>query len=354
MDTGNIEIGLNTPDEAQQNSYPGYELHEGCNGEGVGKIKAMLNKIRGKYHNIPLITVASNIFDAETAAAVKAFQQSFNLIADSIAGKTTWNKIEQVYNRLMKLDKPADKAAAPAEGAGTRAPHYNSVWGAFEFSEDDMPDKDAGKDDADLSESWLQPMFYENDYTGGSAAPAVGSGIGGAVTAGAGSGAGLPAAAGPDSGAGVPAAAGADIGAGKSVTPAAVSVKPPADVYTYVKPQTAPVKIPAQERTAAAAGKGLCKPCQAVRGEYVQAAEAYRQPDKLIEKIPDKLYYYENYHPYPVVMDYTAPVVAQAPAAAQAPAVAQANTAIAPNYRAINIPDSLVYLMLLRMIFMCR
>jgi hypothetical protein len=169
-------------------SYPGYELREGCNSQGVGVIKAWLNKIGGIYDNIPLISVGGNIFGAETAAAVKAFQKAFNLVEDGIVGKTTWHKAAQIHDivaRVAEVDgklkeapraetlapayamKVAPKGSAmPTTSAGMGwTPRFSGKWDTFGKNADN---------ETNLSESWWQPMFYENDFAAGQTSPIAG------------------------------------------------------------------------------------------------------------------------------------------------------------------------------------
>ncbi|WP_289466211.1 peptidoglycan-binding domain-containing protein, partial [Klebsiella pneumoniae] len=64
-------------------------------GQDVRTIQQQLNRIRRNFPALPAAPV-SNIFDAATEEAVRAFQGIFNLPADGIVGKATWYKIKEV------------------------------------------------------------------------------------------------------------------------------------------------------------------------------------------------------------------------------------------------------------------
>lgn len=57
-------------------SFPGITLRLGENGEDVRTIQNRLNRISTNYPNIPKIYPADGVFDADTEAAVRAFQRS--------------------------------------------------------------------------------------------------------------------------------------------------------------------------------------------------------------------------------------------------------------------------------------
>ena len=70
----NINIVFNAPVGDGTPSYPGRPLSRGSVGEDVRTIQQELNRIRRNYPAIPRISEVSNVFDAETEAAVRAFQ----------------------------------------------------------------------------------------------------------------------------------------------------------------------------------------------------------------------------------------------------------------------------------------
>lgn len=84
-------------------SYPGTALKIGSIGLDVQTIQTYLNRIRRNYPAIPLITDETGVFGSSTQAAVKKFQSIFNLTADGIVGKETWNKISSIFVAITKL-----------------------------------------------------------------------------------------------------------------------------------------------------------------------------------------------------------------------------------------------------------
>lgn len=101
-----IEIVYNAPVGENTPSYLGIPLRRGSYGDDVLIIKRELNRIRLNYPAIPYIaSVNSGIFDLDTEAAVRSFQQIFNLNVDGIVGKATWYKIKQVYAAVKQLSE---------------------------------------------------------------------------------------------------------------------------------------------------------------------------------------------------------------------------------------------------------
>ena len=100
----NINIVFNAPVGDGTPSYPGRPLSRGSVGEDVRTIQ-QLNRIRRNYPAIPRISEVSNVFGAETEAAVRAFQSIFNLASDGIVGKATWYKIKMIFNGVKSLSE---------------------------------------------------------------------------------------------------------------------------------------------------------------------------------------------------------------------------------------------------------
>ena len=101
-------------------AYPGTTLRQGSRGLAVQTMQTFLNRIRRNYPAIPQITDDPGVFGAATDAAVRKFQSLFNLTADGVIGKATWNKISFIYNavaRLAELD-----SEGTALGVGTVPP----------------------------------------------------------------------------------------------------------------------------------------------------------------------------------------------------------------------------------------
>jgi len=88
-------------------SFPGTALRIGSTGHSVERIQTFLNRIRRNYPAIPVITDELGVFGNSTEAAVKKFQEIFNLAVDGIVGRSTWNKINSIFvgvTRLAALD----------------------------------------------------------------------------------------------------------------------------------------------------------------------------------------------------------------------------------------------------------
>ena len=101
----NIGLIENAPVGRNEETYPGVPLRRGSAGEDVRIIKRQLNRIGRNYPAIPQVDAANEIFDAETEAAVRSFQQIFNLSVDGVVGKSTWYKIKQLYNGVKQLSE---------------------------------------------------------------------------------------------------------------------------------------------------------------------------------------------------------------------------------------------------------
>lgn len=84
-------------------SYPGTVLREGSTGLDVQTIQTYLKRIRRNYPAIPAITDKVGVFGESTRAAVTKFQSIFNLAADGLVGKATWNKLSYLYTSVTRL-----------------------------------------------------------------------------------------------------------------------------------------------------------------------------------------------------------------------------------------------------------
>ena len=98
-----IAIIKHAPIRPNVESYPGFPLKLGSSGNEVKTIQQQLNRIADAYPSIPKINDPNGIFGAQTEAAVKRFQNIFNLAQDGIVGKSTWYRIKNVYNGVKKL-----------------------------------------------------------------------------------------------------------------------------------------------------------------------------------------------------------------------------------------------------------
>ncbi len=100
---GNVEIVSNAPIQGITQSYPGTPLRRGTTGPSVVTAQVMLNRISQSYPAIPKIPAADGIFGARTEAAVRAFQEVFDLDADGIIGPATWNSLVRLYIAVTRL-----------------------------------------------------------------------------------------------------------------------------------------------------------------------------------------------------------------------------------------------------------
>lgn len=116
-----ISMVFNAPTSSDIDLYPGAPLRLGDVGENVRVIQRQLNAISENYPAIPKITSETGKFDGETMAAVKKFQEIFNLNADGTIGKATWYKIKYIYRSIKRLADASSGGNTPQENQG---PHY--------------------------------------------------------------------------------------------------------------------------------------------------------------------------------------------------------------------------------------
>ena len=98
-----INIKYDAPVGDATEGYPGYQIGLGNAGNPVLAIQRDLRRIRQNYPAIPDITSTVGIYDEETEAAVRKFQEIFNLPITGIVDKGTWYKIKYVYTSVKKL-----------------------------------------------------------------------------------------------------------------------------------------------------------------------------------------------------------------------------------------------------------
>lgn len=99
----NIEIVQNAPVLGLTQSYPGKPLKQGSRGPDVVVVQASLNRISQNYPAIPKVNPVDGIYGPKTEAAVRRFQEIFNLTADGIVGKATWYELVRVYVGVTSL-----------------------------------------------------------------------------------------------------------------------------------------------------------------------------------------------------------------------------------------------------------
>lgn len=100
---GNVEIVRNAPVQGITSSYPGTPLRRGTTGPSVVIVQTELNRISQSYPAIPKIYLVDGIFGAQTEAAVRRFQEIFNLDPDGIVGNATWYALVRIYVAVTSL-----------------------------------------------------------------------------------------------------------------------------------------------------------------------------------------------------------------------------------------------------------
>ena len=86
-------------DNGTPHAYPGTALRQGSSGQNVRLVQFWLKIARTVYSSLNNVTV-DGIFGSSTAAAVRRFQTYFGLTSDGVVGRTTWNKLYEVYNDI--------------------------------------------------------------------------------------------------------------------------------------------------------------------------------------------------------------------------------------------------------------
>lgn len=99
------DIGIvdDAPVQDVTESYPGVPLQAGASGNNVKTIQTQLNRIARNYPAIPRIANENGVFGTDTEAAVRKFQEIFNLNRTGIVDKATWYRIKQFYVGVKSL-----------------------------------------------------------------------------------------------------------------------------------------------------------------------------------------------------------------------------------------------------------
>lgn len=124
---GDIEVVTNAPIRNITSSYPGTALRRGSTGPNVVVIQVELNRISQNYPAIPKIPTVDGIFGSRTEAAVRRFQEIFNLEADGIVGQATWYALVRTYTAVTNLSE--------LRSLGQR--YYSISWNSETLSEGD-------------------------------------------------------------------------------------------------------------------------------------------------------------------------------------------------------------------------
>ena len=98
-----IEIVTSNVIQGITESYPGTPLREGDTRREVQTMQFYLNRIRQNFPLIPRIQNVNGTFGSDTVAAVRTFQQIFDLPQDGIIGRATWNSISRLYSSVKRL-----------------------------------------------------------------------------------------------------------------------------------------------------------------------------------------------------------------------------------------------------------
>lgn len=101
----NLEIVTNVPVGSVEASVPPVLLRIGSSGDDVRTIQIRLNRISDNFPSIPKIVETDGIYLQDTEAAVRKFQEIFNLPVDGIVGRSTWYGIERIYNGVKRLNE---------------------------------------------------------------------------------------------------------------------------------------------------------------------------------------------------------------------------------------------------------
>lgn len=113
-----IEIVTDAPIMGLAQSYPGTPLRRGSRGPNVVVVQSSLNRISQNYPAIPKISPVDGIFGPQTEAAVRRFQEIFDLVPDGIVGKATWYALVRLYVGVTAL----------AELRSQGQQYYNLSW----------------------------------------------------------------------------------------------------------------------------------------------------------------------------------------------------------------------------------
>ena len=101
----NLEIVTDVPVGSVEASVPPVLLRVGSSGDDVRTLQIRLNRISDNFPSIPKIVQTDGIFLEDTEAAVRQFQQVFNLSADGVVGRSTWYAIERIYSSVKRLNE---------------------------------------------------------------------------------------------------------------------------------------------------------------------------------------------------------------------------------------------------------
>ena len=146
-----ISIKYDAPVGESSGVFPGGDIGLGFAGNPVLAIQRDLKRIRQNYPAIPDITGSLGIYDDETEAAVRKFQEIFNLPVTGIVDKATWYKIKYVYTSVKKLSDLYSEGITLDEATflyndelkygdtGIEVQYVNYFLDALSFLDNDIP-----------------------------------------------------------------------------------------------------------------------------------------------------------------------------------------------------------------------
>ena len=111
----NIALVVDAPVGEPYETFPGAPLQLGEYSPYILFLQLSLNTISINYPAIPKITNPDGNFTAETQAAVKEFQNIFNLPATGIVDKATWYSIRNIYTAVTSLAELTSKGILISE-----------------------------------------------------------------------------------------------------------------------------------------------------------------------------------------------------------------------------------------------
>lgn len=100
-----IDIVSDVPVAGIDVRVPDYPLRVGNVGDDVRTVQIRLNRIAQNYPAIPKIVQTDGVFVEDTEAAVRAFQEIFNLTPDGVVGRATWFAIQAIYAGVKRLNE---------------------------------------------------------------------------------------------------------------------------------------------------------------------------------------------------------------------------------------------------------
>ena len=124
---GDVEIVPDAPIRGITSSYPGTPLRRGSTGPNVVVVQVELNRIAQNYPAIPKLANVDGIFGSRTEAAVRKFQEVFDLDVDGVVGKATWYELVRLYIAVTRL--------AELRSQGQR--YYAIAWNSPPYVEGD-------------------------------------------------------------------------------------------------------------------------------------------------------------------------------------------------------------------------